>query len=157
MADPIDTVLKNEGGVVNDPQDKGGLTAFGISQSANPEAFASGLPTEDQARAIYQAKYVVGPHFDLITDNQLRTQLIDFGVNSGPSVAIQKLQALLGLPQDGVLGPQTLAAVATHHAEDLNNGLVVARVKMIGKIVTNNSSQLKFLNGWLDRALQFLG
>ncbi len=156
MADPVNTVLKNEGGVVDNPADKGGLTVDGISQTNNPGAFVNGPPTDAQARAIYESKYVKAPGFDKIVDKQLQTQLIDFGVNSGPAVAIMKLQGILHVAQDGVLGPATLAALASMHADDVNNLLVAERIRMICRLVQKNPSQLQFLFGWANRALQFL-
>ena len=149
-------IVAREGGFVNDPQDKGGRTFEGISEKSNPDAWKNGQPSEAQVRQIYQQRYVSGPGFDNITDTQLRTQLVDYGVLSGPMIAIQKLQGILKIPLDGVLGPVTLSALATVHPEDVNNLLVAARVKMIGQIVVKNPTQLKFLNSWLDRALQFL-
>jgi lysozyme family protein len=102
-------------------------------------------------------KYVDGPGFSKIKDSKLQAQLIDFGVNSGPSVAVRKLQKILNVPEDGVLGFGTLAALEKAHPwEDVNNLLVAARVRMIGKVIYNNPSQLRFINGWLDRALQFM-
>lgn len=156
MADVITNEIKTEGAPTNDPVDKGGPTAFGISEAANPDAWKNGPPTEAQARAIYQSKYVDGPGFSQIKDKQLQAQLIDFGVNSGPAIAIQKLQEILHVKVDGVLGPQTVVIANGMNSDDINTALAVSRVKMIGKIVTKNPSQLKFLNGWLDRALQFL-
>jgi len=152
----IDNVLKTEGGFSNDPNDRGGRTNYGISEKANPEAWADGKVTEDEARAIYETKYVKTPGFDKIKDSKLKAQLVDFGVNSGPYVAIKKLQEIVGVPQDGILGPETFAAIDRLHSDDVNNCLVALRVKMIGSIVSKNPSQLKFLNGWLDRAVQFL-
>jgi lysozyme family protein len=153
----IDAVLKAEGGstVTNDPQDGGGRTQFGISEKANPTAWADGKVTEDEARAIYEAKYVKGPGFDKVSHLPLRTQLVDFGVNSGPSIAVQKLQSLLGVNQDGILGPNTLTALEKADQPYLNNELAKARVLMIGRLVQKNPGQVKFLVGWLDRALGF--
>lgn len=156
MADVIDGVIGREGAPTNDPVDKGGQTVYGISEAANPDAFKNGPPTAEQARSIYEAKYVKGPGFDKIEDKQLRTQLIDFGVNSGPAVAISKLQEILHIAVDGVLGPQTLSSVNALHPDDLNTCLVAKRVKMICKIVQSNPSQIRFLGGWISRALEFL-
>lgn len=156
MIDPIDIILKNEGGFSNDPDDAGGRTAYGISEKYHPEAWADGVVYESEARAIYEQKYVKYPGFDKITNPALQVQLIDFGVNSGPAVAIKKLQEVAGVDVDGVLGPETLAAVGNLAARDVNNQLLVSRVKMIGKIVVKNPTQLKFLNGWLNRALEFI-
>ncbi len=155
IADIINNEIKIEGAPTNDPTDKGGRTAFGISEKSNPAAWANGAPTEAQARAIYLQKYVNGPGFDKIKNPQLQAQLVDFGVNSGPMIAIMKLQAILGVTPDGILGPKTLTALDAR-TDNVNNLLVAARVKMIGQIVVKNPSQIKYLNGWLSRALEFL-
>jgi lysozyme family protein len=152
----ITDIINREGPATNDPNDKGGRTAFGIAESANPQAWADGRVTEEEAREIYLTKYVKGPGFDKIEDPRLQAQVVDFGVNSGPHLAIMKLQAACGLPQDGVLGPKTLGAVNSPTVLSLNNKLVAERIKMIGRIVSKDPSQLKFVNGWLNRALEFL-
>lgn len=156
MADPISTVIKNEGGVSNVPGDSGGLTVEGISEKWNPDLFKNGLPTDAQVRAEYLKKYVQGPGFDKIPDQMVQSQLIDWGVNSGPGVAIQALQRIVGVTADGVLGPATLAAYSRMHPDDVNTSLVAERVKMIGRILTANPSQSKFASGWLSRAVEFL-
>lgn len=152
----ISEVIAREGAATKDAQDGGGRTQFGISERSNPAAWADGKVTEQEARETYERKYVKGPGFNRIPDDRLRAQLIDFGVNSGPAVAIQKLQEILQVEADGILGPQTLAAIAADRADELNNLLVGARVRMIGRIVSKNPSQLKFLSGWLNRATEFL-
>jgi len=150
----IDHILEAEGPASNDPLDRGGATAFGISQRSNPEAWKNGPPTLSQARDIYFQKYVVGPGFDKIGDPALMAQLVDFGVTSGPMIAIQKLQGVLGITIDGVLGPDTLQSIQT--LPNVSNALVGARVKMICQLVVKNPSQLKFLVGWVNRAFEFL-
>lgn len=152
----IDHILVEEGGFVNDPTDPGGATAYGISKASNPEAWASGPPTAEQAKAIYLKKYVQGPGFDKVADPKLQAQLVDFGVNSGPAVAIQKLQIILGIGVDGVLGPGTLQSLSRANPQSVNNQLVVARVRMIGQLVSKNPAQAKFAAGWLNRAVEFL-
>lgn len=156
MSDVIDDIIKREGGLVNDPLDKGGRTEKGISERSNPEAWADGYVTEEEARAIYQRKYIDGPGFNKITDKQLQAQLIDFGVNSGPMIAIQKLQQLLGVKADGVLGNETLVKISRANTQQVNNQLVISRVKMICQLVQRNPSQLRFLCGWVNRATEFL-
>ena len=152
----ISDVILREGAPTNDPVDSGGRTAYGISEKSNPQAWADGKVTEEEAREIYLRKYVVGPGFDKISDPQLQTQLVDFGVTSGPQLAIMKLQECVGAEIDGILGPKTLNLIEGIYCPDVNNRLVAARVRMIGKIVVKNPTQLKFLNGWLNRALEFL-
>ena len=154
----ITDVEQREGGatVTNDPADHGGRTQYGIDERSHPDAWADGKVTEEEARMIYLTKYVNGPHFDRILDDALRAQLVDYGVTSGPMIAIMKLQEILNLNVDGNLGPITQAEANKMAPFGLNNQLVIKRVKMIGKIVVKDPTQIKFLNGWLDRALQFL-
>mgnify|MGYP001587757255 FL=1 len=158
IKDIVDDVIQREGGaaVTNDPTDRGGRTQYGISEKSHPDAWADGRVTEEEARAIYEKKYVIYPGFDKVQDDRLRAHLVDFGVNSGPQVAVSKLQEILGVVVDGVLGVRTLEALNARRADDLNNRLVASRVRMIGRIVSKVPSQLKWLNGWLDRSLSFM-
>lgn len=154
----ITQIEQREGGaaVTNDPSDPGGRTQWGISERANPEAWADGHVTETEARAIYERKYVKGPGFDKIHDVGLMAQMVDYGVNSGPMVVIQKVQAILGVGVDGILGPATLAAINAANPLELSRKLVAARVRMICRVVQRRPEQLKDLYGLVDRALQFL-
>lgn len=152
----IDDILAREGGLVNHKDDRGGRTNYGIAERSHPEAWADGVVTEAEAREIYLKKYVHGPNFHRIPDPHLMAQLVDFGVNSGPSIAIQKLQAVLGVKVDGILGEKTLDALSKRDVREVSNKLVAERVKMIGRICVKNPSQLAFLNGWLNRAFEFL-
>lgn len=52
----LDFVLKWEGGYVNDPNDKGGETKYGISKRAYPNLDIKGL-TLDEAKTIYRRDY----------------------------------------------------------------------------------------------------
>lgn len=154
----IDAIIKAEGGatVTNDPTDGGGRTQYGIAERSNPEAWADGKVTLEEAQNIYFNKYVKGPGFDKIKDWQLQHQLVDFGVNSGPSVAVRCLQEALNVPVDGVLGPKTLEEVEKSDAKVLGNKLAKLRCLLLAKICVKNPSQLKFLVGWLNRALEFV-
>lgn len=154
--DIINDVLRREGGYTNNPADRGGRTDKGITEKDHPEAWADGVVTDAEARAIFEKKYVAGPGFDKVPDTALMSQLVDFGVNSGPTLVIMKLQAILGVEDDGQLGPLTLAALATRDARDVGNQLAIQRIKMLGRICTRDRSQLIFLNGWINRACEFI-
>lgn len=158
--DIFERVMQYEGGakVSNDPDDSGGRTQWGIAEKSNPQAWADGRVTEQEARAIFEQKYVKWPKFDQIPDSHkaVREQLIDFGFNSGPTVAVQKLQTILGTKVDGVLGPNTIGLLKQRDAKELNNLLVKERVKMFARIIQKVPSQAKFAVGWLDRAMSFI-
>lgn len=150
-------ILRREGGLTNNPRDAGGRTDKGISERAHPDVWRDNQVTLEEATDIYRRKYLEGPRIAEIVDPRLRAQMADIAVNSGPGVAIQKLQGLVGAKVDGVLGPKTLALVNTHPEPiRLNNLLALERVKMIGRIVQKNPSQSVFLVGWINRALEHI-
>jgi lysozyme family protein len=154
----ITAILKAEGGskVTDDPADGGGRTQYGISEKSNPDAWADNVVTEAEARSIYRKRYVEQPGFDRISDARLQHFLVDFGVTSGPRVAISYLQRLVRVEDDGVLGPRTLAKITESDAKTLLRQLIVERVKMICRIVQKNPSQSRFLVGWINRCFEFM-
>ena len=52
----------------------------------------------------------------------------DFGVNSGPAESVKTLQGLVGVTQDGSVGPITLAAVGQFNVGDLIGRFAQARL-----------------------------
>ena len=158
MGDIITDIMLREGWdkMTNDPLDKGGRTQFGISEKSNPLAWTDNHVTEAEARAIYTRKYVEGPGFARIKDKQLQALLVDWGVTSGPGVAIRGLQRVVGSKDDGVLGAHTLARLADRDPREVINKVVAERIKMIVRVVVAQPNQLRFLAGWINRCCEWL-
>lgn len=102
-------LMQHEGGLVDDPNDPGGLTKFGISHRAYPALDIRNL-TLDQAAAIYRADYW-GPSGCEAVPDALRMDLFDMAVNSGVRTAAKCLQRAVGETEDGAIGPETLQAI----------------------------------------------
>ena len=115
--DCISHVLAAEGGLVNDPQDPGGVTKFGISQRSYPALDIRALSLDD-AKAIYQRDYWAPIQGEALPAG-LDLLVLDHAVNAGPARAIRLLQHLVGVPEDGLMGPVTLAGVAIADPQDL--------------------------------------
>jgi lysozyme family protein len=113
-----------EGGYVNDPQDPGGATNFGISQSAYPNVDIAAL-TEAQAVQYYYDDYWV-PSGAGLMPRGLDLWLFDGAINHGVHEAVVMLQGVLGVTQDGKIGPATAAASAAFAEPEL---YLVARLK----------------------------
>lgn len=159
----IDDIILKEGGFTNNPVDKGGPTNMGITIPTLSRWRGMACTVEDirslsksEASDIYYELYIKRPKLDKIPDPHLQAQLVDFGVNSGPMLAITKLQQLIGAEDDGVLGGETLSKLALKDPRVVNNLLMAERIRMLGRIVTRSKSQIAFLDGWLTRALSFL-
>jgi len=150
----ITDLLKVEGGQTDDPTDSGGRTKFGISKKAFPHLNIFDI-TEDQARDIYKDRYFRGPGFDKLPA-EIQAAMFDYGVNSGPAIATKALQRVVGVNADGALGPMTLAQVATFPPADLLLGVTRERSRMLCNLVQRRPKDVKFVEGWIMRALSFL-
>ena len=141
--------LQHEGGYVNDPADPGGATNMGITQRDLPETPIQNL-TVAQAVAYYSNTYWKGLYSSL-TSQQLANKLFDWGVLFGVGTAVKVLQGVLGIKQDGLFGPASLAAVnATDGVmllEEYKNSMLIHA----SRVVAANPTLTKFLAGWVRR------
>ena len=127
-AQALKQVLKYEGGKVDDPRDPGGRTAFGITQDTyNAWRKKQNLPTIDvynisqtEVAAIYRQEYWDRISGDLLPSG-VDFAVFDFAVNSGVSRAAKTLQSVVGVTQDGVIGPATIQAAKTYVAMSVTN------------------------------------
>lgn len=164
----IEDIIRREGGdkETNDPTDSGGRTKYGISEKANPEAWADGDVSHDEAAGLYQKKYITAEHFEQIKDETLRHQVIDFGVPSGPNTGAKLLQQLVGVKADGEIGPKTLEAIENYPGGKLfgvevpgnvllNLAFRDARIMFYATLAKIRPKDLKYLLGWIKRAQEF--
>lgn len=112
----FDRLMGHEGGYVNDPNDPGGETQWGISKRSYPTVNIRSL-TRDQAKLIYRDDFWNRIHGDELHDG-VAFQVFDFAVNSGIQTAIRALQRALDVADDGHWGPVTRAAAQTMSEPD---------------------------------------
>ena len=113
----FEKIIIAEGGYVNDPNDPGGETNYGISKRQYPNLDIKNLQIE-QVKKIYKEDYWDKVHGDEIR-YPLNLFMFDCAVNQGVSVAIKLLQRALGIQQDGILGVVTQKSIlkAGHNLE----------------------------------------
>lgn len=104
----FDRLLGHEGGYVNDPNDPGGETNWGISKRSYPAIDIKAL-TRDGAKAIYRRDFWDRVHADRLPDG-VAFQMFDFAVNSGIETAVRALQRAIGVADDGHWGTVSQAA-----------------------------------------------
>lgn len=168
--DLITDILRREGGYVNHPADRGGPTKFGItiktlSRWLGRQATVQEVMDldEETAREIYELYYYRTPRIDTLPED-VRAQVMDIAVNSGPKRAIRFVQRVINLAGfgpadiDGVLGPQTRRMAAAAHAgmgPFFSNAIMHERIAFYELVVANDETQRVFLKGWLRRAREF--
>lgn len=172
--DIIDEILEKEGGYVNDSDDRGGETNFGVTKATAREyGFEGDMKDlqEAMARAIYYSRYISKPNFNMVydTDKALGDAVILFGVHSGQNRAGRMLQRLLNvlndggrwysdLVVDGKVGPKTITSLKQYiEVRGLSGRKLIydAYKAMVAsfyiELAEKDSSQEKFLYGWLKR------
>lgn len=136
-------------GYVNDPLDTGGETKYGIAANAHTDVDIKKL---DWARAkdIFYRKYWLSGSCDKLSP-RVGVLHFDCCVNHGVHRASIFLQRSVGVADDGQIGPITLNAAAQINSVRLCELICGQRELFYHRIVKNNPSQKRFLNGWLSR------
>ena len=166
----LNDILRREGGFVNDPDDRGGATHYGITQKTLTQFLGRQASITEVknlskalAREIYERNYYYGPGIHKLP-GAIQAFSFDAAVNHGPHRAIRFVQSVCNeagfgpLSEDGITGPKTCAAADAAQAmmrDYFLQALVEERRGYYRMIVENNPSQSKFLNGWMNRIDEF--
>jgi len=138
-------IIQFEGGYVDDPNDGGGETKYGISKRAFPQLDIPNL-TVDQAEMVYKKCYWDMCECDQLPE-RLRLMVFDCAVNQGVLFASRTLQKCVDAKVDGVIGPETLRAVGA-----LNVGEILFKYYVLRSDRYQNTRGFEYYGrGWLRR------
>ena len=140
-------VLDSEGGYVNDPDDPGGETNYGISKRSYPDVDIAAL-TEAHAIAIYRRDYWDAGRCEELPPT-VAAFLFDALVQHRPGAAKKLLQHALNVEADGIIGPATIRAAHEASGNSLIPDLFARRLDMYADIAVG--SRAKFRLGWFRR------
>jgi len=165
----IDQIIFVEGGFVDDPDDSGGATNYGITEAvARAYGFADDMRDMPRGVAfdIYVARYWDAVRADdlLALSEVVASEVVDTGVNMGTGRASKILQRALNvlnvggslypdLVVDGAIGPMTIQALREYLAE--RNELVLCRAlnclqgAYYIELAERREKDEKFVYGWL--------
>lgn len=174
-------IVAREGGYVNDPDDPGGATKYGVTLATMQrigldldgngrinEADVKRL-TRDKARDIFVEHYFKGPRIDELPP-VLQASVFDMYVNAGAN-AVRILQRLLNdmgqrIAIDGAVGPQTIEAafIAQSLAPNyLADAYGIARRNYYYALADRRPGSRKYAKrrdggkgGWITRAEEFI-
>lgn len=152
-------ILKWEGGFVDDPLDRGGATNKGITIGTFRTFYGKNATVEQlknitdrQWDKIFEAGYWRPFKADQIRNQSIANMCVDWAWGSGTVTAIKKVQRVLGVQEDGIVGEITLGAINRYPSQLLLfEKIKDARLAFINAIVRNNPSQMRFLRGWTNR------
>lgn len=146
----FDRLMGHEGGYVNNPNDPGGETKWGISKRSYPNVDIKAL-TREKAKEIYRRDFWNRIDADALHDG-VAFQSFDFAVNSGIETSVRYLQRAVGAVDDGHWGPKSQAAYALLTETDIIMRLNALRLRYM----TQLSNWPNASKGWARRISQNL-
>ncbi|MEM8537334.1 MAG: holin-associated N-acetylmuramidase [Pseudomonadota bacterium] len=174
-------IVGREGGYVNDPDDPGGATKYGVTihtmRRLGLDLTGDDQVTEADVRvltrahavSIFVAHYFRRPRIDRLPE-PLQASVFDMYVNAGAN-AVKILQRLLAdmridVAVDGVIGPQTANAAAQAMAaapDHLVDAYGIARRNYYYDLAARRPASRKYARrrdggkgGWIKRAEEFI-
>ena len=157
----IELVIKHEGGYVKDPLDRGGETYKGISRRFFPkwegweivdiDHFDDRL--DDLVVEFYKEYFWDPLKLSNVEDDFVASMLMNVGVNQGKKSVAKKIQRILGVTQDGIIGPVTIGKLNEANRDAFVYQFIIETVDLYTHIINKDRSQKKFITGWLNRAM----
>lgn len=146
--------FEGHGTLTDHPADKGGKTKWGITEDVARESGYSGSMedlTMGMAMGIAQMKYWDAVQADKLPE-EIRYLVFDGAFNSGVRQSIKWLQRSCKIDDDGVIGPQTLAALQKNDPNVLKIRICSERLLFL----TGLSNFTIFGRGWVNRVAQIM-
>ena len=151
-----------EGGYVNDPDDAGGETKYGISTRSYPNEDIKHL-TLERAAQIYERDFWNPLRLSDVQNQVIAEEVFDTAVNCGSGTGARILQEAVNLTNhpapdiavDGNVGPATIAAVNGHKSpRTLYKALNGLQFMRYWDIIKARPEQEKFVRSWLSRVFE---
>jgi len=152
----FDLLIYNEGGFVNNPNDAGGATKYGISSRSYPNVDIANL-TLEQAQEIYKRDYWHKSGADRFMTCKA-VQVFDAAVMEGVYTAVKRAQSIANqvtrhdIAEDGIVGPKTLQAVQNANAAEFAYRYADARLAYLQQL----DDWQHFGTGWQRRVTRVL-
>ena len=149
----IERLLEHEGGFVNHPDDPGGITNHGVTKKVYEEWVEREVSEQEMRDLTHEdvAPVYKNNYWDRLRADDLPSGVdwscFDWGVNSGTSRAAKALQRIVGVEQDGGIGPMTLQAVAEVEPTEIIEQMHHMRDKFYRDLSTFDT----FGRGWIRR------
>ena len=174
-------IVAREGGYVNDPEDPGGATNYGVTigtmkslgldlnKDGQVDATDVRMLTRAQAQQIFVEHYFRRPRLSDLPP-AVQASVFDMYVNAGTNAVkiLQRLVARMGFSAtaDGVIGPQTVAAAhdaAAAAPDHFADAYGIARRNYYYSLADQRPASRKYARsksggkgGWITRAEEFI-
>lgn len=165
----FDMLMEDEGGFVNDPNDPGGATKYGITKKTyelfigrEVEIIEMKHLTLDVAKEIYFKNYWIPLSCEYLENFSVAYCIFNTGVLHGLVAAAKTSQRVASIHSgtsikiDGIIGNQTVKILNLIQPKIFLKLFHKQLLERIETLVFNNPKLEKFKNGWLNRTHRLL-
>lgn len=158
----VPIIKKWEGGFSNNPNDSGGATNKGVTLATFRQFYGQNKTVND-LKAITDAQWLnifLSGYWNKVRATEIKNQsianiIVDWAWASGPDTAARKVQKIVGVDVDGIVGPKTLSAINAYNPQQLFDKIKAARIAFVENLVKQRPKDLTFLQGWKNRINSF--
>lgn len=167
----FNSVLKYEGGYVNDPLDMGGETNMGITKATLEKAKNACIVDrkvtvktlkKSDAEKIYKAYYwdkMYCNDYESPIDHIIFDTVVNHGIKGGSRIVQRAVNSMningITLVVDGIFGKLSREAIdricALGDTKDLAKMILIKRKSYYDDIIASKPAQAKFRRGWYNR------
>jgi len=154
----LPVTLRFEGGYAHHPADPGGATMRGVTQRVYDTFRVEHHQPQQDVRLISDAEVELIYHHGYWIPAKCEALPwpaslchFDASVNHGLAGAAKVLQRAVGVPDDGKIGPQTLAAIGKLPVPLLVSRMLFERLDLYERIAFRRKESRVFLLAWLSR------
>lgn len=156
-------IIDVEGGFVNDPDDSGGATKYGITLATLSKWRGKKCTLNDifnlkldEALLIYEKKFLDEFSYSQIESDNKVLVMFDLAAHSGVQRSVMVAQKILGVKIDGNCGPKTLAALNSFSEKVFCREFLQAQQDRYFDIAETRPKDRKFLRGWVIRRVHLV-
>lgn len=161
----FNTLLLDEGGLSDDPDDPGGLTKYGISKRYYPDLDIKNLTVDDARELFWKDWWVRYRYKDLAEYNfDIAERVFNIAVNIGPDSAAKYLQIAINsvimylgeskrldcLVVDGIIGSVTIRTLSELDFFQTSY-ILPAFTSLVAHHYMTRPKRDKYESGWMNR------
>lgn len=158
----VPIIKKWEAGFSNNPNDSGGPTNKGVTLATFRQFYGQNKTVND-LKAITDAQWLnifLSGYWNKVRATEINNQsianiVVDWAWASGPDTAARKVQKIVGVDVDGIVGPKTLAAINAYNPQQLFDRIKAERITFVENLVKQRPKDSVFLTGWKNRINSF--
>ena len=127
-------------------------TAMFDNPRAASHAAYNDLQLREMVGKFYKSEFWDKMRLDEIKSQHIAEEMFVFGVNAGIKMAVKAAQKVIGVTDDGKLGPITLGKLNEYAEDKFNVEYDIIEIAYYEELIKKNENYKIYLKGWKNRA-----